>query len=113
MRHPNIALARSMGFDAALGDATNLDVLLHHGINHAKAIVITVPITGLRSKSSTPCGRLRLTLPSSCGRATTRFVSELEQAGATVAVDEEHLTGIRLAAVFTRGVAGWARILQK
>ncbi len=98
MRHPNIDLARSMGFDAALGDATNVEVLLHHGIAHAKAIVVTVPD---HRASVQIVNSVRTLAPNIAIIVRARyhpFVSELEQAGATVAVDEEHLTGNRLAA---------------
>lgn len=98
LRPANIELAQSIGYEAHLGDATNLEVLLHHGVEQAQVVVITVP------DHRTVChvaAAIRTLSPDTAIVARARyhpFVSELEQAGAAVVVDEESVTGHRLAA---------------
>ena len=97
LRPVNVDLARSMGLDAALGDASNLEVLLHHGISKAKAIIITVPD---HRASTQIVAAVRTMAPGIQIIVRARyhpFVKELEQAGATIVVDEEFHTGGRLA----------------
>jgi len=98
LRPVNVELAQSIGLDAALGDASNLDVLIHHGIAHARAIVITVPD---HRASTQIVAAVRTLAPGIDIIVRARyhpFVSDLENAGATVVVDEEYHTGRRLAA---------------
>lgn len=97
VRPHNIDLAKSMGLEAELGDATNLDFLIHHGISAAKAIVLTVPDhrASIRIVESVRTLNDKVIIVARARYHT--FISELEQAGATFAVDEEYLTGKRLA----------------
>jgi len=98
LRPSNVELARSMGLDAVLGDATNLDILLHHGIAGAEAMVITVPD---HRAACQIVASVRTLAPGISIIARSRyhpFVFELERAGATVVVDEEFVTANRLAA---------------
>jgi hypothetical protein len=98
LRPANVELARSMGLGAALGDASNLDVLLHHGIAEAKVIVITVPD---HRASTQIVAAVRTLAPGIQIIVRARyhpFVSDLERAGATFVIDEEYHTGRRLAA---------------
>ena len=98
LRPTNIELASSLGYEADLGDATKLDVLVHHGIVHARAVVITVPDHRAVCHIA---AAVRSLAPDAVIVARARyhpFVPELEQAGATVVVDEESVTGNRLAA---------------
>lgn len=97
MRPNNVDLAKSMGFEGVLGDATSPDFLIHQGISRARAIVVTVP-------DQRACLRLvesvRTLNPNVAIIVRARyhtFTEDLENAGATVVVDEEYLTGRRLA----------------
>ncbi len=98
LRPPNVDLARSMGFEAALGDATNLDLLIHHGIATARAIVITVPD---HRAAAAIAAAVRNLSPGIHIIARARYhnsAPELERAGGVAVVDEEIVTGHRLAA---------------
>ena len=96
MRPHNIDLARSMGLNAALGDAASLDFLLRNGLSRAKAIVITIPdhrtsiriVESVRTLSDRTAIIVRARYHS--------FVEDLERAGATITVDEEYHTGSKL-----------------
>jgi len=93
MRPANIDLARSMGIDASLGDATNIDFLIHHGIDRARAIVIALPDhrTSMRVVESVRTLNSGIVIVARARYHS--FVEEMENAGVSVAVDEEHLTG--------------------
>lgn len=110
LRPPNVDLARSMGLKAALGDATNLELLLHHGITKAKAIVICVP----DHRAAVGIVKSVRTLAPGIGivvRARYHpFVPELEDAGATAVVNEERHTGRRLAAALRAVLAPGSRV---
>ncbi len=97
IRPNNIDLAKSMGLKAYLGDATNLDFLIHYGILKASAIVLTVPDhrASIRIVESVRTLNAKVVIVARARYHT--FISELETAGATLAVDEEYLTGKRLA----------------
>jgi CPA2 family monovalent cation:H+ antiporter-2 len=98
LRPANIDLANSMGLRAFLGDATHPEFLLHHGIEQASAVVITVPDhrTVLRLVGSIrQLGNEIAIIARSRYHALT---DEVVEAGATVTVDEEQLTGRRLVA---------------
>ena len=98
LRPGNVDLARTAGLRAALGDATNLEFLLHHGIQHASVVVIAVPDHRTAVRLS---GSIRTLNDEIAIIARGRYhalIDELSEAGATVPVDEEHLTGRRLAA---------------
>lgn len=98
LRPANIELAHSMGYLADLGDATNLELLLHHGVTRARAIVITVPDHRAVCAIASAVRNLAPNLDIIARARYHPFVSELERSGATVVVDEELVTGRRLAA---------------
>ena len=98
LRPTNIELAQSLGYAADLGDATNLDVLLHHGIMQAQAVVITVPDHRAVCQVAAAIRNLSPGVAIVARARYHPFVPELERAGATVVVDEESVTGNRLAA---------------
>lgn len=108
MRQKNIDLARSMGHRAALGDAGSVDFLIHHGISHARAIVVTIPDPRTSTRIVESVRTLNDKVSIIVRARYHMFVDELEQAGATIAVDEEYLTGQRLreamSALLTPGV---------
>ncbi|MDF1814406.1 MAG: cation:proton antiporter [Verrucomicrobiales bacterium] len=96
-RQSNVDLARSMGLKAEPGDATSMEYLLHHGIERANAIVISIPdhqtsvqiVRAVRAMNSGISIIVR-------GRYHS-LVKDLEDAGATQVIDEEYHTGKRLA----------------
>ncbi|MAB75436.1 MAG: sodium:proton exchanger [Verrucomicrobiales bacterium] len=96
IRANNVDLARSMGLKAALGDASNLDFLLHHGLSRARAIIITIPDhrTAIRIVESVRTLSDRTAIIVRARYHT--FVDELARAGATITVDEEYYTGKKL-----------------
>lgn len=96
MRQNNVDLALTMDYPAVVGDATSLDFLLHHGITKSRAIVVTIPDhrTAMRIVESVRILDDTVTIIVRARYHT--FVSDLETAGATIAVDEEYLTGHQL-----------------
>lgn len=96
IRANNVDLARSMGLKAVLGDASNIDFLLHHGLSRARAIIITIPDhrTAIRIVESVRTLSDRTAIIVRARYHT--FVDELEHAGATITVDEEYYTGKKL-----------------
>jgi CPA2 family monovalent cation:H+ antiporter-2 len=94
----NIKLAWAMGHEAVLGDATNLDVLLHHGLSRASVMVVTVPD---HRAAAQIVGSVRTLAPDVTIVVRARYhfsVEDLRRAGADVVVDEEGATGKRIAA---------------
>ena len=98
LRPGNIDLARSMGLQAVLGDATHLEFLIHHGVNHATAIVITVPDHRAIVRMVGSIRTLNDEIAIIARARYHAFVDEIYDAGATSAVDEEQITGRRLTA---------------
>jgi len=98
LRPGNIDLARSMGLHAVLGDATHLEFLIHHGVNHATAIVITVPDHRAIVRMVESIRPLNEEIAIIARARYHAFVDEIYDAGATIAVDEEQITGRRLTA---------------
>jgi CPA2 family monovalent cation:H+ antiporter-2 len=106
LRPANIDLARSLGYEAVLGDASNLDLLLHHGVTRVSVIVVTVPD---HRAAAQIVGSVRILAPRVQIVARARYhysVAELREAGADLIVDEEGIMGRRL-------TAGVRAILQK
>lgn len=109
LRPGNVDLARTAGLPAALGDATNLEFLLHHGIQRAAVVVIAVPDHRTVVRLS---GSIRTLNDEIAIIARGRYhalIDELSEAGATVPVDEEQLTGRRLAAAAREALGHRAR----
>jgi CPA2 family monovalent cation:H+ antiporter-2 len=96
MRQNNIDLARSMGHRAVLGDASSVDFLIHHGVSNARAVVITIPDPRTSTRIVESVRTLNEKVSIIARARYHMFVNELENAGATIAVDEEYLTGHRL-----------------
>ncbi len=97
MRPHNIDLAKSMGFEAVLGDATSPDFLIHQGISRARAIVITVPDQRACLQMVESVRTLNPNVAIVVRARYHTFTEDLKNAGASVVVDEEYLTGRRLA----------------
>jgi len=98
LRPGNVDLARSMGIRAVLGDATHLEFLIHQGIRHASAVVITVPDHRAVVRMVGSIRTLNDEIAIVARARYHAFVDEVSGAGATIAVDEEQLTGRRLTA---------------
>lgn len=98
LRPKNVDLAHSIGLDAAVGDATHLEVLLHHGLAQAKAIVISVPDHRASTQIVQAVRHIAPNISIIVRARYHPFVSELARAGATFVIDEEYHTGRRLAA---------------
>lgn len=98
LRPPNIELARSMGLEAAIGDATNPEVLIHHGVANAKSVVISIPDHKSIVRIVQAVRHLAPDVHIVARSRYHAFSSDLEQAGATVVVNEELQVGRRLAA---------------
>lgn len=97
-----IKAARAMGFDGHLGDATHEDVLHHAGVRTADTVVVTIPDPAMAARI---VRLVRVTAPHAhiIARARYhRFVEEIRVSGAHELVDEETLTGTRLAAHLRR-----------
>ncbi len=103
LRPGRIDLAESLGFRTALGDANSLEFLIHHGLENAAAVVITVPN---HRDVVRIVGAIRTLQNEIAIVARARyhdFADEIAGAGANVLVDEEELTGRRLA-IAVRGI---------
>lgn len=94
----NVDLARSMGLRAAVADATSTETLIHHGIEHARALVISLPDHNAAQQIVAAVRTLAPSIQIIVRARYHRLAPELTDAGATVVVDEEYQTGRRLAA---------------
>lgn len=98
LRPANIDLAKSMGLHAVLGDATHLEFLIHHGIEQADAAIITVPDHRTVVRLVGSIRQLGDDIAIVARARYHAFTDEVIEAGATVTVDEEQVTGRRLIA---------------
>lgn len=97
-----IKTARAMGFDGHMGDATHEDVLHHAGVRAADTVVVTIPDPAMAARI---VRLVRVTAPDAYVIARARYhryVEEIRESGAHELVDEETLTGTRLAAHLRR-----------
>ena len=94
----NIALAKGLGVEVQLGDATQREVLEHTQIHGADVIVVTVPDPNASRLIIHHC-RFLAPMARIIVRARYHVMRwELQLAGATEVVDEEDQVGLRLAA---------------
>ena len=92
----NLTLARSMGLDAQVGDATNPEMVEHLHIQTALAVVVAIPdhravVTVIRHVRN-----LSATTPIIARSRYHSYADDIQRAGATVTVDEEDWVGRRL-----------------
>ncbi len=92
----NLTLARSMGLDVQVGDATNPELIGHLHIETALAVVVTIPdhravVTAIRHMR-----HLSQTTPIIARSRYHSYADDIQRAGATVTVDEEDWMGRRL-----------------
>lgn len=93
----SIAQAKAAGLPIHIGDATNTEVLVHAGVSHAQAVVVTVPDPRTARDIT---AAVRALAPQAHLLVRSRFqrsCHELTAAGATTVVDEEHTVGRLLA----------------
>jgi len=98
LRPHNIELARADGLMAELGDATNLDLLIHHQVTTARAIIITIPDHRATTQIVQAVRTLAPSVEIIVRARYHMLVDDLEKEGASIVVDEEEETGRRLAA---------------
>ena len=92
----NLTLARSMGLDVQVGDATNPELVGHLHIETALAVIVAIPdhravVTVIRHVRN-----LSSTTPIIARSRYHSYAVDINRAGATVAVDEEDWVGRRL-----------------
>ncbi len=98
LNHRNMALAKGLGVEVQLGDATQREVLEHTQIHGADVIVVTVPDPNASRLIIHHC-RFLAPMARIIVRARYHIMRwELQLAGATEVVDEEDQVGLRLAA---------------
>ncbi|RJP96257.1 MAG: sodium:proton exchanger [Desulfobacteraceae bacterium] len=97
MRPPMARVAKAKGIPVHMGDATQEEVLMHAGLNHACLVVVTLPDPRVvRDTVST----IRRLFPGATVIARSRYnlhTAEIENAGAHMTVDEEVILGKHLA----------------
>jgi len=94
--------AEKMGLIGHIGDATHADVLRHAGVLLADTVVVTIPDPAVTSQI---VRLVHATAPDTFIIARARyhrFVEEIRVSGAHELVDEEAITGTRLAARLRR-----------
>lgn len=106
LRPHNVELARADGLHAELGDATNLDLLIHHHITRARAFVITIPDYRATIQIVQAVRTLAPNVEIIVRARYHLLVDDLEKEGANVVVDEERETGRRLAAALRFSLRG-------
>jgi CPA2 family monovalent cation:H+ antiporter-2 len=92
----NLTLARGMGLNAQVGDATNPELIRHLGVADAAIVVVTIPD---HRASVTIVRHVRALAPQTPVIVRSRyhnFADDIKRAGATVTVDEEDWIGRRL-----------------
>ncbi len=92
------SLARQLGVNGTIGDATQADVLEHAGVTSAAAVIVTVPDP---TAACTIVELIRSLAPDVhiIARARYhRYFEDIRAGGAHEVIDEEQLVGIRLAA---------------
>lgn len=94
----NVDLARSMGLRAAIADGGSTETLIHHGVEHAKVLVVTLPDHTTVLQIVAAVRTLAPNLTIIVRARYHRLAPELHEGGATVVIDEEQQTGRRLAA---------------
>lgn len=98
--------AEALGFHAHTGDATQIEVLEHAGVQAARVVVITLPA---RSAALTVLEHVRRLAPGAYVAVRSRYQihkSDFEIAGAHVVIGEEEVVGSRLSAEVTRWLGG-------
>jgi len=95
--HPrNVTLAKQMGLDGQVGDASSAELLRHVDIAKARLVVVTLPD---RRAVTNVVHRVRALAPNVPIVARARyhaFVREIELSGAQVVIDEEQQIGRRM-----------------
>ncbi|MDA8403296.1 MAG: cation:proton antiporter [Desulfobacteraceae bacterium] len=96
LRPPMARIAKSKGMAVHMGDATQEEVLIHAGLDHACLVVVTVPDPRIVRDTVATIRRL---FPGATVIARSRYnmhTAEIQEAGAHVTVDEEEIVGKHL-----------------
>ncbi|MDO9264227.1 MAG: cation:proton antiporter [Desulfosalsimonadaceae bacterium] len=96
MRPPMARIARKKGMAVYMGDATQEEVLIHAGLDHACLVVVTLPDPRIVRDTVAAIRRL---FPGATVIARSRYnlhTAEIEKAGAHMTVDEEVVIGKHL-----------------
>ena len=101
----NVDLARSLGLRAAIADGGSTETLIHHGVEHARVLVVTLPDHLTVQQIVSAVRTLAPGLAIIVRARYHRLAPELREGGATVVVDEELQTGRRLAAAVRATIA--------
>ncbi len=92
----NLTLARGMGLNAQVGDATNPELIRHLRVADAAIVVVTIPD---HRAAVTIVRHVRAVAPDTPVIVRSRyhaFADDIQRAGASVTVDEEDWIGRRL-----------------
>ncbi len=106
LRRKSGDIARDYGLQVFTGDATHHEVLEHLHVEHARAVVVTVPDP---SAARQIIAGVRALAPSTPVIARARYHVyrwELILAGAEIVIDEEDQVGVRVAAAVRRLLRG-------
>lgn len=101
----SIEIARATGLFAEVGDATQGDILLHYGIAHARALIVTLPDARAACTVIRSARQLRDDLPIIARSRYYRFSIDLKEAGANTIIDEESETGSLLGGAVLRALS--------
>jgi CPA2 family monovalent cation:H+ antiporter-2 len=94
--------ARALGYGAVIGDACHADVLEHAGLRKATLLIVTVPVSNIALEIVRSVRHQAPEVPILVRARFHRAVTELQEAGAIVVVDEEHEVGRLLARAYKR-----------
>jgi CPA2 family monovalent cation:H+ antiporter-2 len=102
----SVQRARAQGHSAHLGDATHADVLHHVGVEHARAVIVSIP-DHRAAREITMLTRSLAPHALVIARARHHVHSiHLMAAGAEVVVDEEREVGRRIGAAAVEEITG-------
>ena len=93
----SVRLAQRLGFSGHIGNAAQAEVLVHAGIEHAIAVVVTVPDPGAAREIVELVRTLAPDVHVIVRSRYHRYFADLQQGGADEVVDEEQIVGAILA----------------
>ena len=89
--------AFELGIESHLGDATNDEILAHIGLEKVCLAVVTIPDPHSAERIVQSIRRLMPLLPIAARCRYNRHLEDIQNAGASIVVDEETITGHQLA----------------
>lgn len=94
--------AMALGYGAVTGDARQGEILEHAGLRKATLVIVTVPVSNVALEIVRYVRQQAPEVPVLVRARFHRALSELQEAGAVVVVDEEHEVGRLLARAYKR-----------